>query len=337
MPNHRSQKANEVQINYLIGLMDSIHPLSDLLKSEIRTHVVAFQFKKDELIVEDNGYCHYMYFIQKGALMGRTIYKGKKIVTYISIENEFVSSISGLYAKNVSKEEITAIEDSEVLALSTDTLQQLFLTHFDFNFLFRIILEQYYKDAQECAHIVRVGSAKERYLYFAQTTVGYMERLPIEYVAGLLDMTPLTFAKIKKQYEISRENDKEIEKLCKCLEISMIEKKAFKDKNLSLNSLSKQLHLSTHRLSSLLNNQFQQKFMDFVNTYRINYIKAQIAIPDILHNYTIETIANNAGFSSRSAFYNAFKKMVGMSPVEFVRSLQLTEVQEKVMADYTSA
>ena len=184
---------------------------------------------------------------------------------------------------------------------------------------------------------MRVGSAKERYLYFAQTTVGYMERLPVEYVAGLLDMTPLTFTKIKKQYELSRENDKEIEKLCKQLEVCMIEKEVFKDRNLSLHSLSKLLHLSTHRLSSLLNNQFQQKFMDFVNTYRINYIKAQIAVPGILHHYTIETIANNAGFSSRSAFYNAFKKTVGMSPVEYVRSLQLNEVQEPAMADYASA
>jgi AraC-like DNA-binding protein len=61
--------------------------------------------------------------------------------------------------------------------------------------------------------------------------------------------------------------------------------------------------------------------MDFVNTYRINHIKEQIAIPSVLHNYTIETVANNAGFSSRSAFYNAFKKNVGMSPVEYVRSL----------------
>jgi len=253
-----------------------------------------------------------MYFIKKGALMGCTTYKGKRIVTYMSVENEFVSSISGLHGMNISKEEISAIEDVELFGIHNDVLQRLFQQYFDLNFLFRVMVEQYYRDAQERTHIVRVGSAKERYLYFIQTKPGYMERLPHEYIASLLDMKPLTLAKIKK--------DKETEELCEYVENYMSAKQVFKDRELSLHSLSALLNLSTHQLSSLLNNQFQQKFMDFVNMYRINHIKEQISLPGTLQNLTIETVANNAGFSSRSAFYNSFKKNVGMSPIEFAKN-----------------
>lgn len=321
---HAPIPATKQEFEFIISLLEKVCPIDNALQQEIYRNMVSFSFKKDAVLVEEGGTCYYMYFIKKGALMGRTTYKGKRIVTYMSVENEFVSSISGLHGINTSKEEISAIEDVELFGIHNDVLQRLFQQYFDLNFLFRVIVEQYYKDAQERTHIVRVGSAKERYLYFTQTKPGYIERLPHEYIASLLDMKPLTLAKIEKEYALSIKKDKETEEICKCIEHIMIEKEVFRDKDLSLNSLSKELNLSPHKLSSLLNNQFQQKFMDFVNTYRINYIKEQIAIPGSLQFYTIETLANNAGFSSRSAFYNAFNKLVGMSPVDYSKSLALT-------------
>ncbi|RZL14468.1 MAG: helix-turn-helix domain-containing protein [Pedobacter sp.] len=325
MPRPVPEKGSQANKDYLINFINHIYPISDLLADEIRAHTFAFQFRKDEVIVEENGYCDYMYFIMKGALMGRTTHKGKKIVTYMSVENEFVSSISGLYGTQSSKEEISAIEDSDLLAVPNSVLQRLFLHHFDLNFLFRMMVEQYYKDAQERTHIVRVGSAKERYLYFIQTKPGYMERLPLEHIASLLDMKPLTLINIKKQYELNLVKDKETEEFCIAIAHCMAKEQLFKDKAISLHSLAKYLNFSTHKLSSLLNNHFQQKFMDFVNTHRINHIKEQIAIPGNLQYYTIETLANNAGFSSRSAFYNAFKKLVGISPVEYAKSLVVSD------------
>ncbi len=323
MHNPIPAKATPARIDYLIQLLKTMYPISELLKEEISDHLVSFQVKKDEVLVEENGYCHYMYFILKGALMGRTIHNGKKIVTYMSIENEFVSSISGLYGTSVSKEEISAIEDCSLIALHNDVLKRLFLTQFDLNFLFRVMVEKYYIDAQERTHIVRVGSAKERFLYFTQTKPGYMERLPLEHIASLLDMKPLTLIKIKKQHALKLFKDKETEELCAAIENCMVENKLFKDKEISLQSLAKHLNFSTHKLSALLNNQLDQKFMDFVNFHRINYIKEQIAVPGTLQHYTIETLANNAGFTSRSAFYNAFNRVVGMSPVDYSKSLTL--------------
>jgi AraC-like DNA-binding protein len=34
---------------------------------------------------------------------------------------------------------------------------------------------------------------------------------------------------------------------------------------------------------------------------------------------TIEAIAQNAGFSTRSSFYNAFKAEIGITPTEFLK------------------
>ena len=316
-----SKKAAKRDMDLVIHVITQVCKISDQLRSEIYDNLYDFKYKKDEIIVPENGKCNYMYFIKKGALMGCTTYKGRKIVTYMTIENEFVSSISGLYGKAPSKEEISAIEDSHLIAIPNDVLLSMFQRHFDLNFLFRIMVEQYYMDAQERTHIVRVGSARERYLYFTQTKPGYMDRLPIEYIASLLDMKPLTLVKIRKQFELSEKQDQKTEELCKRIDILMLQQEIFRDKDLNLKSCSSILEVTTHKLSSILNNYYHQNFVDFINTYRINNIKCKLAQHDTMLNFTIEALAYDAGFSSRSAFYNSFKKLVGMSPVAYLKAL----------------
>jgi AraC-like DNA-binding protein len=87
-----------------------------------------------------------------------------------------------------------------------------------------------------------------------------------------------------------------------------------------MSMMAEAVGITPHKLSSLLNNHYQVNFVDFINTYRINSIKEQMTLPQNMQHYTIESMAYEAGFSSRSAFYNAFKKLMGTSPAEFVRS-----------------
>lgn len=89
-------------------------------------------------------------------------------------------------------------------------------------------------------------------------------------------------------------------------------------KSLTLKMLAKELGIPTNHLSQLLNEQLQQNFFDFVNQYRINAAREKISNRDYAH-YTIESIALDVGFRSRSTFYDVFRKQVGMTPSEYRR------------------
>lgn len=253
--------------------------------------------------------------------MGQTTYQKKNIVTYISIDNEFVSSISGLHGTVPSREAIIAVEDSELLAMHNNDMQALFLLHFDMNFLFRVMVEQYYRDAQERAHIIRVGNVKERYRYFIKTKPGYMERLPLHLVASMLDMKPATLLKVQKQHQLSLQKDRETERWCNDVENYIIKQEAFKDANLNLVQVARKLSVSAHQLSALFNDIYGLSFVDFVNRQRVLHIQQQMVAKDAMHHYTIEALARNCGFASRSAFYNAFKKITGTSPAQYRNSI----------------
>lgn len=315
------KKAEKEDVAYILGMLEMIYPVSKELTAAFYERALYLEVSRDEILLTEGERCQYMYFIKKGALMGQTIHNKKQIVTYISIENEFVSSISGLHGVVPSQEAIIAVEDSQLLAMHNDDLQELFLKYFDMNFLFRVMVEKYYRDAQERTHIIRVGNVKARYLYFINTKPGYIERLPLNLVASMLDMKLSTLLKVQKQHQLSLQKDKDTEDLCKKIEDYIIHREAFKDINLSLDKVAKKLSISPHKLSSIFNNIYRLSFSDFVNQQRIKNVKQHMADGTAIRNYTIEAMAKSAGFATRSAFYNAFKKITGTTPAEYRSSL----------------
>lgn len=316
-------KAQPKDIEYIIQLLSTIYPLSNASRASISNNLVTRALKKDELLIAEGGTCHYMHFIVSGALMGFSTHKRKKIITYVSVENEFVSSISGMHGMKPSKEGIMAVEPTQVLALHNAIMMELLEKQFDFNYIFRVMVQKYYQDAQERSHIIRVGNAKERYLYIMEAHPGFMDRLPLEHVASMLDMKPETLARIKKQHAQSLKKEGGTEAICKRLEEHLLKNKTYCIKDLKLPELAEAIGITPHKLSSLLNNHYRLNFVDFINTYRINSIKEQMTLPQNMQHFTIEAIAYEAGFSSRSAFYSAFKKITGTSPIEFAKSLAL--------------
>ena len=64
-------------------------------------------------------------------------------------------------------------------------------------------------------------------------------------------------------------------------------------------------------------------FFDFVNRYRVEEVKQCLSNP-AKDKDNIVTLALDAGFNSKSAFYAAFKKLTGMTPNQFKKSLHVS-------------
>ncbi|MCZ6898860.1 MAG: AraC family transcriptional regulator [Bacteroidetes bacterium] len=62
-------------------------------------------------------------------------------------------------------------------------------------------------------------------------------------------------------------------------------------------------------------------FYPFVGRYRLAEAQRLLQHPDE-QRYTIEGLALQCGYASRSAFYRAFKEATGMTPAEFRRNSQ---------------
>ena len=83
--------------------------------------------------------------------------------------------------------------------------------------------------------------------------------------------------------------------------------------DLSIYELSKMVGTNNTYLSFVLNNDFKSNFSSFINSYRVAKAK-ELLVSGVSSKYTIETIGENVGFHSKSAFNAAFKRIVGMPP-----------------------
>lgn len=96
----------------------------------------------------------------------------------------------------------------------------------------------------------------------------------------------------------------------------MVTDKPFLNSLLTIKDLAGKINIPTYHLSQVINEHFQQNFFDFINSYRINQAKERLRDPRSAH-LSIQGIAYEVGFNSKSAFNNAFKRYTNKTPSEF--------------------
>ena len=113
-------------------------------------------------------------------------------------------------------------------------------------------------------------------------------------------------------------NEKEIYKKLKLL---FEQKKIYKQSDISVSKLAKMLKTNTTYLSQIINNRFDESFKTVINKYRIDEARRLFSLPEFA-NYSIEGIAEEVGYQSRSTFYQSFKQITGLTPSQYLSNIK---------------
>lgn len=95
--------------------------------------------------------------------------------------------------------------------------------------------------------------------------------------------------------------------------------KAYLQSSLSVSEVAVASGIPARELSYLINAYYKKRFNDYLNEMRIRHFLEQVA-GTTLDIFTVEAIALEAGFSSKSAFYRSFNRFYGCTPLEYLRS-----------------
>lgn len=106
--------------------------------------------------------------------------------------------------------------------------------------------------------------------------------------------------------------------------IEYLKNQPYIQKEFSLSQMSFDLKIPERTLSVYFNKELNLTFSEWRKQLRIDYVCKMIEAGES-KNITIEAIAYNAGFASRSKFIDAFKERKGVTPSAFIKSIAVKE------------
>ena len=92
--------------------------------------------------------------------------------------------------------------------------------------------------------------------------------------------------------------------------------KIYRNRELKIVDLSRQLLTNRSYISRIINNDFGSTFSEFVNKYRIDEVKELLGNETTL-KYSLEHLSEKAGFGSLHSFIRVFKKSEGITPGKY--------------------
>ncbi len=122
-------------------------------------------------------------------------------------------------------------------------------------------------------------------------------------------------------------NGEEITRCALQLEEVLRTKELYRRQKLTLHSLAAEVGLSPRIVSHVLNQYYKQRFTEYINKYRVEYIISRMK-NNTWKELTLEGLAKEAGFSSKSTFFAVFKKYTSVSPAEYLGKLEEEKVAD---------
>lgn len=123
----------------------------------------------------------------------------------------------------------------------------------------------------------------------------------------------------RQKYAQTNLNLENAEKHFLTLERYMQTSKPFLQPELNLKTLAASLGLSENQLSQVINQIGKCRFLDYVNSYRVEEAKLRISSGQYEHQ-TLLAIAYDVGFSNKNSFNKYFKKNTGFTPSQYKKS-----------------
>lgn len=120
---------------------------------------------------------------------------------------------------------------------------------------------------------------------------------------------------VQRNVSSGMKDEKKKEIMQKLVQI-MQDKKLFTDNLISLARIAKHVEEPAYMVSQVINEKMEISFYDWIAKYRVEEAKKLLLDPKT-EKYTIEQIAEEVGYNSKSAFNKAFKKFTGKTPSEY--------------------
>ena len=158
------------------------------------------KIKKNEFLLRAGEVCRYETFVVKGCLKAYTLDEhGAEHIAYLGVETWYVGDLYSFLTGTPAKLYISALEDTEILQIGKQTLDQLLIEVPAMERYFRILFQNAFVASQERIMEGISYTADQRYEIFLKRYPTLDQRIPQYLIASYLGITPQFLSKIRRK------------------------------------------------------------------------------------------------------------------------------------------
>lgn len=177
---------------------------------QLRSLAVVRKLRKRQFVLQEGEVCRHKIFVVKGLLRAyRLADDGAEHIMRFAPENSWMIDHESYSNQTPSKYYIEAMEDSELIVWTRDSMNELFDSIPAFKLLSEQIKEKSMNDSQQRILINISYTAEEKYKAFIHSFPEVFSRVPLHMVASYLGVSRETLSRIRHS-QLSRQQQHSI-------------------------------------------------------------------------------------------------------------------------------
>jgi len=185
------------------NLLNSIREKVSLEETEYELFKSFFtpkKIRKRQYVLNAGDTCQHITFVDKGLLRSFTVDdEGNEYVVQFAIEGWWITDMGSFLSGNAALYNIEALEDSELLQLTKQSMDGLLNKLPAMERFFRILMQNNIVALQRRVIAYMSLSAEEKYLKLIDVAPDIMTRASQQHIASYLSITPETLSRVRKQ------------------------------------------------------------------------------------------------------------------------------------------
>lgn len=194
---------NSKSIRMFEKLMKGISEKVSLTAEEfevLKPFFIPKKVRKRQYVLNAGDVCRYITFVEKGLLRSFTVDdEGHEHVVQFAIEGGWISDMGSFVSGEDAWYNIEALEDSELLNLTRQSMDDLLARLPVMERFFRILMQNNIVALQRRVIAYMSLSAEEKYLKLIEVAPDIITRASQQHIASYLSVTPETLSRIRKK------------------------------------------------------------------------------------------------------------------------------------------
>ena len=158
--------------------------------------------KRKDTLLHTGDACRTINFVTKGCLRMYTGHEnGKEHILMFAPENWWCTDLFSFHAGVTATHSIDALEDTEVVQLSYQNLEKLYVQVPKFERFFRVLFQNGFIMYQNRVSTELALPAEQKYDRFKALYPGLNQRVAQKYIASYLGITPVFLSMLRKKTE----------------------------------------------------------------------------------------------------------------------------------------